>query len=308
MAKFREIAKSLVEKALRATGAPTRARSLRHRDTLILCYHNIVPTGLTAVGDISLHLPQQMFARQLDLLTRSYDVVPLENALDPVPVTRSRPRVVITFDDACAGALTAGTDELVQRGLPATFFVTPGMIGAGPYWWDAIRDASGQALQGAARDFILETLQGRNEPAREWAVSKGYTLADVPAHQLAGSETLLQNAVANGMTVASHTWSHPNLAALDEDDCRTELSSARDWLASRFPGFLPWLAYPYGLLSPAVERTVAQSGCTCAVRVEGGWMNGAAEPYRIPRLNVGSGLSLEGFDIRVSGIRVPGMS
>jgi peptidoglycan/xylan/chitin deacetylase (PgdA/CDA1 family) len=306
MARLRGIVKSLVEKAICASGAPARARSAHLDDTLILCYHNIVPSGCTAAGDPSLHLPQRAFAGHLDYLARFYHVVPLARAFDAD--TGGRPRVVITFDDACAGALTAGTAELVERGLTGTFFVTPGMIGAGPYWWDAIRDTAGRALDGEDRDFVLEKLGGRNEAAREWAASKGYTMAEVPSHQLAGSESLLASACDRGMTLASHTWSHPNLVALPEAERQTELSAPKQWLEARFPGTLPWLAYPYGLYSPEVEKAAAEAGYLGALRVEGGWARGGPEPLRVPRENIGSGLSLRGFQIRVSGARLPGMT
>src|SRR4051794_40278450 len=99
--------KRAVERAL-VHGAGIVSRTGRRRGaTLVLAYHDIVPAGERPVGDRSLHLPQADFAAQLDEAARlGLRIVPLDALRQPDD--DPTPRVVITFDDAYRGALTAG--------------------------------------------------------------------------------------------------------------------------------------------------------------------------------------------------------
>ncbi|HLL48347.1 MAG TPA: polysaccharide deacetylase family protein [Longimicrobiaceae bacterium] len=111
-----------------------------------------------------------------------------------------------------------------------------------------------------------------------------------------------------GRGPAAHTWSHPNLAALGPEELEEEMVRPLRWLRERFTGVLPWLTYPYGLTSPAVEEAARRAGYEGAFRVEGGWMprgGAGARPHALPRANVPAGASLEHFEMRTSGL-LPG--
>ncbi|MFL5521275.1 MAG: hypothetical protein ACJ8B6_10085, partial [Gemmatimonadales bacterium] len=120
---MRKALRGAVEFALVASGLPALGRQRRRGDTLVLAYHNVVPDGLEAFGDRSLHLPLARFRRQLAALSETHDVVGLEQ-LESAP-SSSRPRAAITFDDAYAGALLLGLPAALELGFPATIFVAP---------------------------------------------------------------------------------------------------------------------------------------------------------------------------------------
>jgi len=66
---------------------------------------------------------------------------------------------------------------------------------------------------------------------------------------------------------------------------------------------IPWLSYPYGLASRTVEAAAAAAGYTGALALGGGWFVPArVNCYAVPRVNVPSGLSLNGFVLRTSGL------
>jgi peptidoglycan/xylan/chitin deacetylase (PgdA/CDA1 family) len=118
-----------------------------------------------------------------------------------------------------------------------------------------------------------------------------------------GSSRSRRAAGRPGITLASHTWSHPNLAALAAAELEDELQRPLAWLRERFTGVLPFISYPYGLSSPAVERAAADAGYEAALRIDGGWLrDGSVNRYAIPRLNVPSGISDAGFRLRCSGV------
>jgi peptidoglycan/xylan/chitin deacetylase (PgdA/CDA1 family) len=126
----------------------------------------------------------------------------------------------------------------------------------------------------------------------------------IPAYCRGASEGELRSAAEQpGITLASHSWSHPNLAALSPAELEDELVRPLVWLRERFTGILPYITYPYGCYSPEVERAAAAAGYRAALRIEGGWLrNGAANRYAIPRLDVPSGVSISGFRLRCSGV------
>ncbi|HEU4588615.1 MAG TPA: polysaccharide deacetylase family protein [Gemmatimonadales bacterium] len=299
---MRAVLKGVVEAVLARGGPATLARVGRRGGTLVLAYHNIVPDGTTPLGDRSLHLPLSRFAAQLDLLQRWTEVVPLEQ-LD-LPAPDGRPRAVITFDDAYRGAVTLAVDALAARRLPATIFVTPGLLGDRAFWWDRLAGETG--LPPDVREHALHDLRGEGDLVVQWAAGRGMALADVPPAARSATEAELEQALQRhpGLTVAVHTWTHPNLALLPPERVESELAQSHRWLADRFGARArPWVSYPYGAYSDAVERTAAKLGMTGAFRIEGGWTRpGADAPHRRARFNVPSGLSDDGFALRLAGL------
>jgi peptidoglycan/xylan/chitin deacetylase (PgdA/CDA1 family) len=306
MTSVKTLVKVVGERVVLASGIATLARRARRDQLLILAYHGIVPHGQEVRGDLSLHLPQRRFARQLDLLGRLGEVVSLADAL--APSARGRPRFVITFDDAYAGALSAGVDELRRRGMPATVFVAPALLG-GTTWWDAMADRVTGAVAARERDHALTRLAGRSEVVLQWAGEAGVAaLRDVAGPDLPaiGSEAELRGALRfDGLTVGSHSWSHVNLAALAGEELERELRLPADWLGQRFPDrYLPWLSYPYGHFTPATVQAARNAGYLAAVRVDGGWLDPrhTVDRFVLPRHNIPRGLSERGFELRTSGI------
>jgi peptidoglycan/xylan/chitin deacetylase (PgdA/CDA1 family) len=294
--------KHLGERALLYSGAARLTRLKRRDHTLVLAYHNIVPTGEPLSGNLNLHLPQREFGRQLDALLRTHDVVPID-ALSFHLSSSGRRRVIITFDDAYAGALTAGVDELVRRGMPATVFVAPALLGSVP-WWDTLAERTGGIVPDSLQRRALETFGGRSSEILAGLLSQPMTSPLASTLPRIGSESQLEAVAAKpGITLGSHTWSHPNLCALTDAELTTELARPLQWLQSRFTSVVPWLAYPYGHFSDAVGYAAAKTGYTGSFRIDGGWISRSAPPaHAIPRLNVPSGLSLNGFRLRLAGL------
>lgn len=305
---MRESTKSAVERVLLLSGIPRITHWRKRGDVLVLAYHNIVPRGAASVGDRSLHLPQEMFAEQLDLLRSAFDVIPLDAALAPrAPATRERrgrASVVITFDDAYRGAVTAGVAELARRDMPATIFVPPAFLNGGVFWWDALTPPHAQGLPPAERERALREMAGQGERILAGVPRARAALGAIPDHARGASEDELRCAAATpGITLGSHTWSHPNLATLAPEELANELARPLAWLRERFDAVVPYLTFPYGISSPAVERAAEAAGYRAALRIDGGWL--PREPvnrYALPRLNVPAGISPAGFRLRCTGL------
>jgi peptidoglycan/xylan/chitin deacetylase (PgdA/CDA1 family) len=288
-----------------ARGGPARlARRLRRGEALVLAYHNVVEDGTPTFGDHSLHLPRSAFARQLDLLQATHEVVPLASLLEGGNPDPDRPRAVLTFDDAYQGMVTVGARELAGRGLPATIFVAPGLIGSRSFWWDALADAAGEGLAPELRQHALDALAGRDAEIRRWAAERGLREIGLPECARPATEAELDWVDRNtGITFGAHTWGHPNLLRLSDYALAEELARPLAWLRARFARVLPWLSYPYGFHSPEVRRAAESAGYHAALSLEGHWIGTLGDRFAVSRLNIPAGLSTHGFATQTAGLR-----
>lgn len=117
--------------------APVRNRvlSLSGRcHTVVLLYHRVDDAFLDTVT-----VGVEQFSRQLSIITRGYEVLDLKTFLEKRGQPAKRPRVVITFDDGYYSKYVAAV-LLRRHGLPATFFLSTGMIGTDkPFPHDMLR-------------------------------------------------------------------------------------------------------------------------------------------------------------------------
>lgn len=300
---MRSILKRTAERALLRSGfADLAGRCVRGRG-LVLGYHNVVPDDAAPVGERALHIPRRRFAEQLDCLEEMADVVPLAE-LFATADARTRPSVVITFDDGYAGALTLGARELRERGFAATFFVAPGLLGGRSFWWDDVLPQDVGNLPRTVREAFIEECAGLDDRVR---VREALPLEPgrMPPWARSATTTELRVAIEGSpFTLAAHTWDHPNLTALRADELEAQLARPLAWLHEHFAeSALPWLSYPYGRHSEAVRKGAHAAGYQGAFRIEGGWLPHDACPgFALPRLNVPAGLSLDGFAIRLAGL------
>lgn len=302
----RRVAKRAVERALVGSGFAAGRLKRMGASAVILAYHNIVPRGARPAGDLSLHLDQEAFGDQLDRVLESHDVVPLERILDD-PEPGGRPhRAAVTFDDGYVGTLTAGVEELAARDLPATVFVCPGQLGLEGFWWDRLADPVTGLMPDRVRRHALTVLHGRQNEVMGWASDSGLGAVQVPSHShIADRDGLGQASADSRIQFGSHTWSHPNLAAIPDSEVDMEIGTTLDWLeASGLPA-IRWLAYPYGLAPDGPRSRIAEEH-RGALLVEGGHarVRGESPPdlTMIPRVNVPRGLTSDGLALRLAGV------
>lgn len=268
---------------------------------LIVAYHGVIPDGESPAGELALFVTQREFARQLDLLAAEADVVPLDRIDE---AGGDRPRVAITIDDAYRGAVTTGVSMLAARSLPATIFVAPGRLNNHVFWWDALLHGSGK-LDDKLRSHALHKLGGADERVRAWAAKTGIPVRDrLPLYAQSATADELSGALrSDGITLGSHTWSHPNLTSLGAAELATEVCRSREWLRTEFgERVVNWLAYPYGLESAQVRAAVAEASYAGALCIDGGWHHAAdVSPFARPRFSVGARLTIEGLRLRLQG-------
>ncbi len=151
--------------------------------------------------------------------------------------------------------------------------VIPAFIGGRSFWWDALVSPGRTALPDQLRQTALLDYGGEDHRVRAWAMAHGYPLNEVPSYACAASESDLAAAASTpGITLGSHTWSHPNLAQLSSSALKSELERPLAWLRERFTNISTWLSYPYGEASAEVGAVARSAGYRGGLLVTGGWL------------------------------------
>lgn len=302
---MRALAKEVIESMLGSDAVAAFYLRWHVPDALVVAWHNVVPDETPPRGDRSLHLPLSRFIEQVEWLATRFDVVALTGLLNGRS-EGARARVVFTFDDAYAGTLRHAIPVLVERGFPATVFVVSGVSGGETFWWDALGDDFSNGVPTELRMAALRDCHGDAERIAAWAAQRGMRMAELGGvFTAAGWDEIAEIASTPGVSVGSHTRSHRNLPSLTDAEIRAELTGSLADLRTRVRGSVAWLAYPYGLVDPRVERETRLAGYEGALGVTGGACFGLDEqsPWNLPRLNVPAGVSLRGLRIRASGLR-----
>lgn len=281
------------------SGLTALARTLTPGRTAILAWHNVVDPADAGFGDNSLHLSLPAFISQIEHIARTHDVVPLDEALQNGARGR-RPRAVLTFDDAYRGAVTLALPELKRRGLPATVFVAPALLGATSTWWDDL--AAAGLLSDEIRNHALHEHAGRAEHVRTAFLT--YAPRLLPSSFGIATEQELRAQTRDGITLGSHSWAHEHLPSLDREELQQNLQRTLQWLENSGLPHTKYLSLPYGATSAEVEEVAMAAGHPAVLLVSGGRARPVTDgPANLPRINIPAGMSVRGLDLRLSGLK-----
>lgn len=258
------------------------------------------------------------FAASVQALLDDYSVVSLDQAVGMLSGCipwRSR-CVVLTFDDSLKSLVYSAAAWLSSAGLTATFFISTDAIDSQcPYWWKRLEYAVDHAATPRAtvavpggRQFEIEAGSGYYSLGALKAELK--TLPGPAADSVVAEiERQLGVALANdhnpytqimswddvrelhrlGMSVGSHSLSHPNLSLSNPADLRRELVLSRETIERKAGIPCHHFCYPYGGYSPAACSMAGEAGYRSAVTtIAPGWNARGADLFRLRRFGLPS--------------------
>jgi peptidoglycan/xylan/chitin deacetylase (PgdA/CDA1 family) len=238
-------------------------------------------------------LPTAVFERHMAYLARSYRVLPIAELVERLQHGRvPRNAVAITFDDGYRDNLTHAGPILARHGLPATVFLTTGLIGTSEIsWFDRVAVAFKSTSVSSIAAPWGDRLPLRDAAGRLAALAK--TLAhfkrltesefdrqlDALLTELAvndpqwGKGLMLdwddvQALIGLGFSIGAHTVHHPILSRVSLERARREIEGSRAMIASACGASPRAFAYPNGQpedYTGAVQRLVREAGFTCAL-------------------------------------------
>jgi peptidoglycan/xylan/chitin deacetylase (PgdA/CDA1 family) len=260
------------------------------------------------------------FEQQVRYFARHYRVLPLPEATAAIRGRRSLPpnSMCLTFDDGYADNLEAAR-TLRRHGLTATFYITAGCLaGEAPFWLAELRYLLPRirqprvALTSAGRTVEVDLRPGMNwnGPARAIGrLFKSITIdererlrdelrrladaGDAPSPMLTWDQVREMHGL--GMTIGSHTLTHPNLPSAGLDAATNEIHGARARLEQEIGGPVTMFSYPNGgaerYVTAELQAVVREAGYEAATTSANGFATLDSNPYALERVQVAERLA-----------------
>ena len=212
----------------------------------ILCYHNIAAAPREAPFKL-LYVSPDKFERQMWALHGlGLRGVSLAEGLNRLGNSTTGGCIALTFDDGYADTLTMAAPILKHYGFTATCYVVSDAVGTYNRW-------------------DSEHLQER---------------------KLLMSRPQIEQWLAGGMEVGSHTCSHPRLDELPPNDALAEIAHSRATLREMLGVPVDHFAYPFGHCTVSIAELVRRAGYSSAVTLSPGIASSSDDPHRLPRIFV----------------------
>lgn len=273
----------------------------------ILIYHRVLaqadplfPEG----GDM------ESFDQQMGLLTDCFRVIPLADAVRGLRSGSLPARAAcITFDDGYADNAEIALPILQKHAIPATFFVSSGVLDGGRMWNDTVielvRCAPGNTLDLGGLNlgsFPIETIMQRRHaidkligvlkhlpPAsRQSRIDEMCSVIPVnPPNDLMMTSEHIRLLHEAGMEIGGHTVLHPILASTEKNAARAEIANGKEMLEGIIRAPVRFFAYPNGKPErdylPEHVAMTRELGFEAAVSTAYGAARPGDDLYQLPR-------------------------
>jgi peptidoglycan/xylan/chitin deacetylase (PgdA/CDA1 family) len=301
---------------LRLGGYAALRRAIPSRGLAILRYHAICGPEGYEYADPYICVTPDNFERHIAYLTSAYHVMRLDDAAQmlaerqPLPVNA----VAITFDDGYADNLDAAR-ILAKYGASATFYLTAGCLDGGePFWPVELRyvvralPARKHTLRAGAVEVEIDLTRAEARHPVIKQLTKVFKSHPVPVRDalreqlraLAGPALSVPRVMLNwdevremhrlGMTIGSHTMTHPNLPSAGIERAREELVDSRRRLEHEISAPVTMFSYPNGgaerYLTPDIQRIVREVGYAAASTSHNSFATEASDIFALERIEV----------------------
>lgn len=249
-----------------------------------------------------------LFADHLYYLLRNFRIVSLGEMLQQIK-QHGKPApddVVLTFDDGLRNNASVVYPLLQKFNAPATFFVCPGLISCGKWLWNHEARCRLQTLD-PDRLLVLSRHLAAPTHSVEGLIA---WMKRLPMQERRRAEDFIAVATRNFtpspdqrsacdmmswddlasldpelVTIGSHTFSHPILTTLMDEQLDFELRESQRQLEEKLNRPIHYFCYPNGVLDSRVRGAV-QKYYQAAVTTESGTVNRnqPADSHQLPRI------------------------
>lgn len=221
----------------------------------VLMYHSIAADATRKFRRFVVH-PGEFAAQMEYLATAGYHPVTTAELAGSRSGAPLPPRpVVLTFDDAYTDFYSAAMPVLRAHGFRATLYVPTAYVGA----------------------------------------TTGFNLSMGEQHRAVLSWQALLDISAEGIEVAAHSHTHPQLDRLPQRVISEEVRRSRRLLEDKLGLAVDGFAYPFGYWNRAVRAAVDADGYRYACAVDDLITAPDDDVLTLPRLTVNAGIGVTGF-------------
>ncbi|MCJ7443531.1 MAG: polysaccharide deacetylase family protein [Methanotrichaceae archaeon] len=258
---------------------------------LILIYHGV---GQNQENWMHPSINEKIFETQINYIKRRYKVISLKSLVSLNQEKKPLPKkaAIITFDDGYKNIYKYAYPILRKYNIPATIFLTTGVIGTGDLlWWDKISyiiwKTDCRSIEFDSGMISLESVKERSEfcftlteKLKGYPNNKKFDLIEdigrsldvkVPSDigkkiYLSWSEIIEMN--SDGFEMGSHTISHPILTKIALKDADYEIANSKRDIEHKIKANVVSFSYPNGLpgdYNAEIINLLKENGFKCAV-------------------------------------------
>jgi peptidoglycan/xylan/chitin deacetylase (PgdA/CDA1 family) len=302
-------------------------RVLPSRGLGILRYHAVCDPK-SGYADPGICVSPGAFERHVAYLAAHYSVIPLPQAVATLKRGATLPpnAVAVTFDDGYADNL--GAARVLHRfGVSATFYITAGCLAGEQAFWPAeirtlipaVKTSPLQLMAAGTRVEIplgddgerkrairrmSQLFKAHSIPVRESVREQLRRAAgDVPIPECMLRWEDVAEMVRLGMTIGSHTVTHPNLPNAGEADAWREIQDSKARLERELGAPVTMFSYPNGgaerYMTPAVAGLVKRAGFEAATTSRNAFAGPGSDLFALERVQVSERLEDLAFALEV---------
>lgn len=167
-------------------------------------------------------------------------------------------------------------------------------------WWDMVSTLS--TCDAATRLGFAKAIRNHYGMPQAW---ERRFVEEYAARFRLLAENEIRQLLEGGMTIGSHTITHPKLSHMSADHCWAEISSSRSELEKRIGTPIWSIAYPFGGVDSVSGRELQmaeRAGYDCAFTNFGGGFGPKSSRFGIPRLHVSLDMNLAEFEAHLCGL------
>ena len=243
--------------------------------------------------------PPAIFERQIAWLARRFELVSLDEIIDPERRPDGRPLAAVTFDDGFRSVREIGHPILRDRGIPYTVFLIRNAVERGQMWIAGLvvnhDRVDLQAIRGRHCDASVDEVTFRSDPIgalvnhpkdaeRLHEVLEGVDLDDGVFLSRGDVEAL----AAEGVGFGNHSSNHSNLGLCSDAVVSREISEGHvglsEWLGRPPRYFAP----PYGKARHFDQRSIA----TCSELGYRALLSNGPRFFGVSALQAGEGMQV----------------
>lgn len=291
----------------------------KKQNAAVLIYHRIVDgnSGDFLYKSPSVHHDINDFQKEIAFLSRWFKIISMDELLDCLNNGKKfeSPSIAIAFDDGYRDNYTLAYPVLKRYGLPATIYLTTGLIGTDKMTWpDEIEyaliktslkyfkfpklfggevvDISSLERKKTANVRIAEALKKVGNTEKLRLIEELFRILNVDKNSGNNNERRMlswdeiEEMSKNNISFGAHTVSHPILTQIHLEDAKEEISSSKKMIEDKIGLKVRHFAPPNGRtwdFSEELKAFCRDIGFETVATAEYGYVSGDSDPYFIRR-------------------------
>jgi peptidoglycan/xylan/chitin deacetylase (PgdA/CDA1 family) len=308
---YTQILRNLIFKIAYQTGIskPFQSMLVRNKNLMILVFHRISDD----IEQMGFPMPIESFRLLMEQLAKTFRIIDI-NDIREIPDSPGPPFMILTFDDGYKDFTENAVPILLDLGIPATQSVCPLLVDKGIPPWTQVLEACLYCIEADlgivpslqykylklpdGSDFEISKPVDRkmfmelcdqlyfvdDETRRKWLDDLVKTLEVNFDRFSMMTWDDVRSCIQHGFSIASHSYSHRNLARVKEPELlETEISLSRQRILKE-TGIAPSVfSFPNGLYNDNLLKIVEKSGYSIALLCD-------EKPANISMINNSDGL------------------